>query len=301
MMRARVLLSTYNGEAYLPELLDSVLGQDHEELELHVRDDGSEDGTWRILASYAANHPNVEIEAGVNLGVIQSFRALVDRPLGSVDYIALCDQDDIWDRDKISAALEILCRQDADVPLLYFGRTRLVDLSGGTVGLAPLPKRGPAFPNSLIENIVTGCTAVVNRRGVKLLRMSCWGHALMHDWWAYQVISGCGTVVYDPNPRIGYRQHGQNVVGAATGVSQWVSRLRRFPRREAGALMRQAHALAHDYGGILPPHHAEILSRFIRPRPHVQDRLRYAAAGEVWRQRAVDDAIFRLLAVLGRP
>ncbi|MFN3163396.1 MAG: glycosyltransferase, partial [Pseudohongiellaceae bacterium] len=107
-----ILLSTYNGEQYLKEQLDSLFGQSYREFILLVRDDGSSDGTENILADYAIRYPEkmriVRDEAG-NLGASGSFSwlmqyALEQRAELKLDslYLMFCDQDDTWYEDKIA-------------------------------------------------------------------------------------------------------------------------------------------------------------------------------------------------------
>ena len=68
MVSVCVLLSTYNGEAFLREQLDSLFAQEDVELTILARDDGSSDGTTAILAAYAERHPNLRFFCGSNLG-----------------------------------------------------------------------------------------------------------------------------------------------------------------------------------------------------------------------------------------
>lgn len=90
-----VLMSTYNGEKYLKEQLDSILNQEQVDLKLLIRDDGSTDGTVNILKEYENSHTNIKWYSGLNLGCGKSFFQLVlDAPKS--DYYAFVDQDDVW-------------------------------------------------------------------------------------------------------------------------------------------------------------------------------------------------------------
>src|SRR6185436_20916115 len=107
MPRVQVLLSTYNGQTHLAEQLATVLGQDHKELDILIRDDGSTDRTREVLTNFSRD-PRVSIILGDNLGVVGSFFDLISRSSSEADFIALCDQDDVWLPDKISRALQFL-------------------------------------------------------------------------------------------------------------------------------------------------------------------------------------------------
>lgn len=101
----QVVMSTYNGEKYLKEQIDSILSQEGVDVRLYIRDDGSSDRTTDILASYQ-EHKNVKIEKGNNLGFAKSFLTALDE-CDEADYYAFSDQDDVWEKDKLSTAIEI--------------------------------------------------------------------------------------------------------------------------------------------------------------------------------------------------
>ena len=108
MYTVQVLLSTYNGETYLKQQLDSILNQKNVAVKLFVRDDGSSDGTVDILRAYAALHDNICYLCGENCGVVASFFRLFELSDPDVDFYALSDQDDVWDEDKLSIACQKL-------------------------------------------------------------------------------------------------------------------------------------------------------------------------------------------------
>ena len=105
-------MSTYNGEKYLREQIDSILEQDCErfgkaEIKLLVRDDGSKDTTLDILKEYADNYPDkIQYYQGENAGVIKSFFELIQKADDTADYYALADQDDYWMPGKLSAGID---------------------------------------------------------------------------------------------------------------------------------------------------------------------------------------------------
>src|SRR5690606_36259017 len=92
-----------------------------------------------------------------------------------------------------------------------------------SLGTSPIWPQPPSFSYALVENVATGCTIALNWAGVELLRSKPMPDAaIMHDWWAYLVISAFGIVVYDPVPSIQYRMHGQNQVGLPTNSVSWL-------------------------------------------------------------------------------
>ncbi len=106
MKRVQVLMSTYNGENYLAEQIESILSQAHVKVSLLVRDDGSADHTPAILTSYAGEH--VQIDIGKNIGTQKSFLHLIECADSNNDYFAFADQDDVWHPQKLQKAVEAL-------------------------------------------------------------------------------------------------------------------------------------------------------------------------------------------------
>ena len=96
-----IVLSTYNGARYLSEQLNSLINQTYKNVQIIVRDDGSEDETCEILAGFSRKHERVNVRCEHNIGVVGSFFRLLELVPQDTDYVALCDQDDEWSEDKI--------------------------------------------------------------------------------------------------------------------------------------------------------------------------------------------------------
>lgn len=295
--RTQVLLSTFNGAKYLEPLLQSVLNQDYPKLEIIVRDDGSTDGTVPLLEHYCKLYSNVKLLKGENIGPAQSFLELLR--LADADYVAFCDQDDVWEIDKLSRAEGFLGAVAEDIPALYCARVRIVDENLRPIGLSRMPHRGLSFENALVENVATGCTILINAKARELINRHTPSFMLMHDWWAYLVVSAFGKVVYDPLPKVYYRQHSANVIGVKTGSHFWLARVERFLREGSKRLVRrQAQEFATVYGARLPPDKGAILARFLEGRTTLYQKIRYAFSPDVYRQSSIDNLILRVLLLL---
>lgn len=292
----RILLSTYNGARYLPELLDSLDAQSHTNLFLEVRDDGSTDGTLEILEEYARRRP-ASVHRGAHLGVPASFFHLLRDASGDADLYSFCDQDDVWLPHKVEAAVEYFAGMDPTVPAMYCSSLTPVDAELRPLrGLRP-PVGALGFRNALVENRASGCTLVFNRAARALLTRYTPRRAQMHDHWAYLVISAFGKVHYDPEPSLLYRQHGQNRVGMPRGFR---SKLRGFRnRRGMQPIFSQAEEFRALYGDQLDPELRAALDRFLGARDGLWRRLGYAIHSETYRQRSTDDLIHRLIIALG--
>lgn len=219
MKSIAVLMSTYNGEKYLREQIESILAQVGVAVELFVRDDGSKDGTEKILAEFATNNAHVHYGMCKNVGVGNSFMNLLYSAPDTFDYYAFSDQDDIWLPEKLSEAIKTLEESGA---LLYASNQECVDKDGNRLGLRYAEGREIFLsPVQIMEkNMISGCTMVFgkdfrdilveikNRPAEALLRNR------IHDVWLAEVAAVCGKIIYDKRAFIRYRQHENNVVGA---------------------------------------------------------------------------------------
>ena len=225
MINVAVLMSTYNGEKYLKEQLESILKQSGVNVQIFIRDDCSSDSTRDILTQYSNENPDIHINLGENLGVGNSFMELLYSVPDSFDYYALADQDDIWEENKIIEAVNKL-----EDKLLYASNQECVDKFGNSIGLR---YKEDAFihltPVSILEcNMIAGCTMVMSNKFFKLLTKESNrpSQSLLrnriHDVWLAMVASLFEGIVYDTRSFIKYRQHENNVVGAKSSFSKRV-------------------------------------------------------------------------------
>lgn len=219
-----ILLATYNGEAYIREMIDSVLGQDCENWKLILSDDCSQDHTPKILEEYAQHYPQ-KIEyyrSGLHFGSAQAhFMHLLSR-YRDAEYIMFADQDDVWHKDKVSKTFlkmrqteeenrqpvlvfTDLCVVDTDLKTINTSFMRQMSLNGNRTELRYL----------LVQNIIAGCTVMINRSLSLLASEDIPNHeCIMHDWWLGLIASAFGKVVFFDEVTIDYRQHGNNAMGA---------------------------------------------------------------------------------------
>jgi glycosyltransferase involved in cell wall biosynthesis len=225
--RIVVLLATLNGEAFLDEQIASLAAQDVLHLDVVASDDGSTDLTLSILRNWQARWTKgtFTIVSGPGQNFAENFRGLICLLDDHADYVAFADQDDVWDTDKLSAAIRAL--EGEAGPALYGGRTRLVDARLQPLGSSPLFGRPPHFRNAIVQSLAGGNTMVLNRAGFALVSASARRTRFVsHDWWCYLIVSGAGgRVHYDPVPRIAYRQHASNAIGESSGIRARLHRL----------------------------------------------------------------------------
>jgi GT2 family glycosyltransferase len=131
-----VCIATYNGAAYLSAQLDSVLNQTHRHCEILIGDDTSSDGTREILKAYAQRDGRIRLIFNPeNLGYNRNFEALARQAAG--EYIAFCDQDDVWAADKLERLLAAIGEND-----VAYGASVLMDANGQPLGGTLLEKLG---------------------------------------------------------------------------------------------------------------------------------------------------------------
>ena len=133
MYKVAVLMSTYNGEKYLREQIDSILAQEGVDVTLYIRDDGSSDSTIEIINEYLTKTNRIKFYIGENIGVGNSFMQLVYDCPEDYDYYAFSDQDDIWLTEKMQVAVDSL--KEYSNPFLYCSNQILVDKNGKIIGL----------------------------------------------------------------------------------------------------------------------------------------------------------------------
>lgn len=243
--KVQILMSTYNGEKYLREQMESLLSQTYSNIEILIRDDGSKDGTTSILDEYSQQYSNIKVFKEKNVGVIDSFFDLLKK--SNADYIAFCDQDDIWLANKVEKAIRKL--KNVEEPALYCSNKILIDANSQIIAENHGKYLTPSFENAIVECICTGCTAVMNQQLAEIIRKNIPKHAMMHDWWCYMVATYFGKVIFDENAYIWYRQHGNNEIGASDKFWDVVKAKAKHLRKSRGKLESQLREFHEIYRG----------------------------------------------------
>lgn len=223
MNTVTILLATYNGEKHINEMVESILAQDFEDWKLILSDDGSTDGTADILESFAEKFPEkiVHYRSGKRFGNAQGHFLHLLETFGDAPYVMFCDQDDVWHKDKISKTLKKMKETEKDgVPTMVHTDLAVVDknlsvLDSSFMRFSKLDGNRVAFNQLLVQNMVTGCTVMLNGALAKFAAKKCPAEkVLMHDWWLALIASAFGKIAFLDEPTIDYRQHGDNSVGA---------------------------------------------------------------------------------------
>jgi glycosyltransferase involved in cell wall biosynthesis len=304
--RITILLCTYNGAAHLDAQLQSYLAQDYSEWDLWVSDDGSTDETNSILERFRLRHGasqgrDIRLLKGPGCGVAANFMSLLcnsDLPLGPV---ALSDQDDIWMPHKLSRAMDGLRTSVAIA--LYGGQSLHTDTNLRVIGRSSPPRLPPSFRNALVQNVVSGHSAVLSAGALDLVRRAGPPEAIPYqDWWLYMLVSGAGgDVVIDGTPVLFYRQHSSNVMGAHQGARATLARMAKVMRRDYGCWITANLAALSRVDALLTVENRHILAALQANRRSIgpMRALTYARAG-LHRQSRISSGFLYLAAMLGR-
>lgn len=227
--KVAVLLSSYNGEKYICEQLDSLLEQCNIDLDILIRDDGSKDATVNIIKRYANKYKNIKLlndERG-NLGYAYSFWQLLTNSSDDYDYYAFCDQDDIWKENKLINAIKKL-ETYTETPTLYTSRVISINnsmqvLSEDTFKYDGVLNKYESFQKSMFP----GCVFVFNNKAKTLLNRYN-GFMESHDWATYAIINSFGKIIYDNNSYVNYRIHELNTIGHKSNLKMTIEKIKRF-------------------------------------------------------------------------
>ena len=213
-----ILLSIYNGEEYLSELIDSLKKQTYSHIEIIARNDGSNDLSVEMVKKL-----NIKLIKGTNEGAKKSFELLLNYALenSTSNYFMFCDQDDVWNSDKVVKSMhlmKILEKKNRNTPLLVHSDLEVVDknlkkLCNSFWKYEKINPKKNTFHELLLQNTVTGCTLLINRKLAEL-SLPIAKNAIMHDWWIALVASCFGEIGILQTQTLKYRQHQNNAIGA---------------------------------------------------------------------------------------
>lgn len=282
-----ILMATHNGEKYIAEQIESILGQTDKDWKLVIQDDCSTDRTSEIARRYAEGYPKrvsfLQLEKPSGSAKANFFSML---KYADTEYMMTCDQDDVWLPDKIKITLEKMHEMESKfgsaIPLLVHTDLKVVDerlnkISDSLFNLQNLNSRRNQLNHIMVQNIVTGCTMMVNRALTVMVQDSLkqqaieWSvphlptlqQAIMHDWWFALAAAALGHIGFVSEPTVLYRQHGHNEVGAKNTGSLRYNIGRLLNNKQSGSALEatynQADCFLKMYGSKLTPLHHEIV------------------------------------------
>ncbi|AIQ61206.1 glycosyltransferase family 2 protein [Paenibacillus borealis] len=303
MEKVQILMSTFNGEAYIEEQLQSIFQQTYHNIFILIRDDGSSDNTVPIIQKFMGLYPGkFHLIKGSNVGVIQSFFELLNSTELDASYFCFCDQDDVWMNDKVERSVQYL--HSCHTAGMYCSSTMLADQNLSPIKVWPIPpKKDPDFYNAIVQNIAVGATVAINKaaRDIIVSRKINIKNLQMHDWWIYICISAFGNVFYDERPTIYYRQHNNNVVGGHRSIlhefrNKWSS----FRKHSGHKLLKkQAIEFNRLYMNLLDDEKKDQLHLFIQERKSIKEKYQFLQKSKLYRNSFLEDLLFKILILIG--
>ncbi|MCT4390801.1 glycosyltransferase [Leuconostoc falkenbergense] len=218
-----VLMSTYNGEAYLFEQINSILNQTYQNIHLFIRDDGSTDNTVSIIQKFIGNPKISFIQGGDNLGYKNSFLMLLKTVVDlkkNYQYFAFSDQDDIWLKDKILVSIKELEKDDFKY-CIYFSGLTFVDSKLNKLKIKDDSNVRTTFPAEMVRHSISGATSVFSRDLAELAVKYTEVEKLPggHDEFIFRLNAAIGGHFFADNKNyIKFRRHADNASTATKGL-----------------------------------------------------------------------------------
>lgn len=297
-----ILLSTYNGEKYIREQLDSILSQTGVDIRVLVRDDGSQDRTLSILQEYKERYPNEIIyEQGENVGFAMSFTILLRigrKCFPTCRYFAFSDQDDVWCPQKIETAISYLKQESEELPVAYCSNLTLVDANLNYLREAwKKEKVCITKPRALVQSFATGCTMVFNRKALDMYIDNLPKDVKFHDFLMYQICVFLGKVIWDEKSYILYRQHANNQIGRPGYWSRWKRRLQGHYKEHTFEYMNRSFLEA--FRSILDKSDVALIEKIVDYRKNLFTHLALLCNTKISYTNKEEDFFFRLKILCG--
>lgn len=293
--QVNVLISTYNGEKYIEEQIDSILAQTYPNIQIYVRDDASTDGTLAVLKRYE-REKKIHLFTGKNIRYGRSFMHLLELA-SEGDYWAFCDQDDVWLPDKIKWAVEWFETQDERTPLLFHSAYELTDENlEKVIGTHEPPDYIFDFRRSLTDCLYQGFSIVFNR-SLREKMLNCNIDNLdSHDWWACLMVTKFGKSYFDPRIASKHRRlEGSMSSGKLKSRVKWMLRTFQTGNSDIKSCAKE-FVRVYDDGS----RDAAIAKWFSHDSYHFADAVKKAFYPRRWRASLSSEIVLRFLMIFGK-
>ncbi len=290
-----VIMSTYNGEKYIEEQIDSILNQSYRDIKLYIRDDGSTDGTLDVLKLYK-NDPRVCIYLGDNVGYGPSFMHLL-KIADQGDYWAFSDQDDLWEKDKLQHAVEKLSQIEMGKPAMYFHKYLLTNQDLSPICLSRDSFDDYSFQKAITECVHLGFSTVMNKSLRKKMLQNENVDIVSHDWWAEMVVMAFGVVCYDEYIGAKHRRLENSVSSEKLKKRiDWFFKSM-YEEPEIRKLTRCFHQV---YDKELGENDKQVLDLFVSEKYSIIKSIKKACFPKRWRSSIMSEISIRFLMLIGK-
>ena len=286
--KVAVLLSTFNGENWIPELLES-LNMQTVELKLIVRDDGSTDQSLKLIKQTWSQEIEICNHIEGNIGPGKSFHHLLSH-VKDEKWVAFCDQDDMWISDKLALATSKL--KDPESTPSAFCSSVLTFPKGNQW---PTRVYRPSRINAIFQNIAIGSTLVLTNAAKNLLLRFEYDGELLHDDWINIIMNNYGEVYFEQKPTIRYRLHALNHTGMPAIYKEsklnYVNRLKTYGKTKK--LIENRIKFISAIRQELPVETGNFLTTLTAEDPKLIHKKKYLS--HKFRQSPWEDALFKFL------
>lgn len=217
-----IMMATFNGAKYIQKQIDSIIAQDYKNWNLIIQDDNSSDETYKIINKYIKKDSRISCwlnDCG-RRGPYYNFHNLANKckKINKYNYYMFCDQDDIWDQNKISRFLSVIEKQDQLKPLVCYADMRLIDENDKIIGISANKILGLAYKNKyslFFSHIVFGCNMIMNAENFFQVPQidldDPYTASLSHDNLYMKYAALTGDIDYIDIQTMSYRRHCCNV------------------------------------------------------------------------------------------
>lgn len=301
MAKVAVLLSSYNGEQYIKEQINSIYKQTYKDFSLYVRDDGSSDACKELLRKLKSKY-GFELFEGENLGFVGSFMWLL-RNVKDADYYAFADQDDIWKEGKLKKAVDWFVKSEqegfirADRPALFHSAYDVIKDDGKVFDRFFFSEDEYDFRRSITENHYSGFSMVINKPLRNLMIRGEDDRIGYHDWWAAMIVHAFGTAHSDCKVMALHRAHGDNVTTFNLFTRfGWLKKT----LSEESDIHKRAVEFNRCFGQKLRSTDKEYLDMFCGDRYNIINALKKCFFPARWRPVISSELVVRFLMLIGR-
>lgn len=214
MAKISVAMAVYNGERFLPAQLDSILCQLTREDEIVISYDVSRDGTLDLVCRYEDKYPQVKVIENQNPGIAGNFNSALSACTG--DYLFICDQDDVWAKDKRQTVLDRFEKEKCDM-VIHNGVH--IDEKDSVISIPffEMYRIGNGKIRNIIKPRYSGCCIAFTRDMAKKI-LPIPRDIDAYDHWIGTVGEFCGKIGYEEKVLLYHRLHGKNVTVSRRGI-----------------------------------------------------------------------------------
>ena len=297
MKQVNVLISTYNGEKYIAQQIDSLLNQTYPNIRIYVRDDGSIDSTLRILEAYWKADKIVLIK-GENIRYGRSFMKLLEIS-DDGDYWCFCDQDDVWLPEKVEWAVRWMESQDRRIPLLFHSAYHMVNADNTKVFSSGVPPQYQfCFRRAITDCLYQGFSITLNGALRNLMLKADLNAISSHDWWATILVEEFGKAYFDE--RIASRHRRLDSSMSSMSLSARLKWLRNTLRSGNEDIKSSTSEFVRIFSDGADSKDLKIAKWFTHDRYCLSDSFKKAFYPGRWRSSLTSEITIRFLMFLGK-